>query len=54
MFATFTDWEFEDIDGAQETARGMWRLSIWFSSWFAFALVLWLIHRRRMLMLRPM
>ena len=24
MFATFTDWEFEDIDGAQETARGMW------------------------------
>ena len=24
MFATFTDWEFEDIDGAQDTARGMW------------------------------
>ena len=24
MFVTFNDWEFEDIDGAQETARGMW------------------------------
>lgn len=24
MFATFTDWEFEDIDGAQDTAKGMW------------------------------
>ena len=24
MFATFTDWEFEDIEGAQDTARGMW------------------------------
>ena len=24
MFATFTDWEFEDIDGAQDTSKGMW------------------------------
>ena len=24
MFATFTDWEFEDIDGAQDIAKGMW------------------------------
>ena len=24
MFATFTDWEFEDMDGATDIARGMW------------------------------
>ena len=24
MFATFTDWEFENMDGAPDTARGMW------------------------------
>jgi len=24
MFATFTDWEFEDMDGAPDIARGMW------------------------------
>jgi hypothetical protein len=24
MFATFTDWEFENMDGAPDIARGMW------------------------------
>ena len=24
MFATFTDWEFEYMDGAPDIARGMW------------------------------
>ncbi|MDB4017864.1 hypothetical protein N9493_07565 [Amylibacter sp.] len=24
MFATFTDWEFENMDGAPDTARSMW------------------------------